>query len=75
MTEDIPAFRELEKCANNSSTDFLWCSMLLNSKSTDQYVLRTWWSMEILTNVRALGLCLVLLLLVRLDAVAVFDVV
>ena len=49
--------------------------MLLNSKSTDQYVLRTWWSMEILTNVRALGLCLVLLLLVRLDAVAVFDVV
>jgi hypothetical protein len=36
ITLDNPASRELQKFENNSSMDFLWCSMLLNSVSTDQ---------------------------------------
>jgi hypothetical protein len=50
--------------------------MLLNSISTDQYVSSVWWALVFHTNVRALGLGLFFLFLfVRLDAIAVFDVI
>jgi hypothetical protein len=52
--------------------------MLLNSVPTDQYVFRVWWGSHVPTDVPALCLCLVLFLLfllVRLDAIAVFDVI
>lgn len=49
--------------------------MLLNSELPDQYVLHVWWVADVCTNIRTLGLSLVLFLLVLLDAIAVFDVV
>jgi hypothetical protein len=52
--------------------------MLLNSISTDQYLFRVLWMSDVRTDVCALGLCLVpflLFLLVRLDAIAVFDII